>query len=377
MMFGLMRMLSLFPFLAGAVFALAASYSHACTGGGLVATDGSVVSGRTLEFGVPLDSSLIVYPAGSTFQGDTPKGPGTGLKFTAKYGFGGLDAFGHTDAIAEGVNEAGLSAGIFYFAGVAKFMEDDPSKYDQGISPIQVVTYFLSQFETVEEVKAGLKDVSILPVVLKALKGVPPVHYRVTDASGKCIAIEPIKGEINVFDNPLRSFTNNPEFPWMLTNLQNYVTLSPDYPETMDLNGYKIPGTGNGQGLFGLPGDFSPPSRFVRVTLFTQFAPEQPSAAAATATMFHILNNFDIPPGSAIEPEEGIGFEFTTWTAVTDLENRIFYWKTFGHQNIAMVDLKQALKIAGDQMLSLPLPDQNKTSIGTALDVTGELQAAK
>jgi len=372
-----MRKLPLITSFAVAACALVASYSQACTGGGLVAKDGSVVTGRTLEFGVPLDSALLVYPAGSSFQGDTPKGPNTGVKFTSKYGFCGLDAFGHKDAIVEGVNEAGLSAGIFYFKGVAKFMENDPSKYDQGMSPIQVITYILSSFETVEEVEKGLNDISILPVVLEALKGVPPVHYRVTDASGKCIAIEPINGEIKVFDNPLLSFTNNPEFPWMLTNLQNYVTLSPDYPKPLNLNGYEISPTGLGSGLAGLPGDFSPPSRFVRIALFTHFAPEQANAGAATATLFHILNNFDIPPGSAMEPEGQSGYDFTTWTAVTDLENRLFYWKTFGHQNISMIDLKQALKVAGDNMLTLALPDQNTTSIGSAMDMTGELQAAQ
>jgi len=277
-----------------------------------------------------------------------------------------LDAFGYKDAIVEGVNEEGLSAGIFYFAGVAKFMENDPSKYDQGISPIQLVTYLLSNFKTVEEVKEGVKEISILPVTLKALNGVPPIHYRVTDASGKCIAIEPINGEIKVIDNPLRSFTNNPEFTWQLTNLQNYVTLSPDYPETLNLNGFEIAATGLGSGLFGLPGDFSPPSRFVRISLFTHFAPEQPNASAATATLFHILNNFDIPPGSDREPEGVDGYDFTTWTAVTDLSNRIFYRKTYGHQNISMIDLKQALPLAKDGMLVLELPDQNsKTEVQT------------
>ena len=363
--------------LAVCVLALTASQSLACTGGALVATDGSVVSGRTLEFGVPLDSELVVYPAGTAFQGDTPKGANTGLKFEAKYGFCGLDAFGHKDAIVEGVNEEGLSAGIFYFAGVAKFMENDPAEYDQGLSPIQLITYLLSTFKTVDEVEEGLKDISILPVYLEALKAVPPIHYRVTDASGKCIAIEPIDGEIKVFDNPVRSFTNNPEFPWQLTNLQNYVTLSPEYPQPLDLNGYEVPPTGLGSGLAGLPGDFSPPSRFVRIALFTHFAPEQPNAASATATLFHILNNFDIPPGAALEPEGVEGYDFTTWTAVTDLKNRLFFWKTYGHQNIAMIDLKQALPLAKDGMLVLELPDQNNSSIGSAADMTGSLEAAK
>ena len=34
--------------------------SEACTGGALTAADGSVVVGRTLEFGQPLDSQIAI-----------------------------------------------------------------------------------------------------------------------------------------------------------------------------------------------------------------------------------------------------------------------------------------------------------------------------
>ncbi len=45
-----------------------------CTGTALVAKDGSVVVGRTLEFGMPPASHLIVHPVGTAFIGQTPTG---------------------------------------------------------------------------------------------------------------------------------------------------------------------------------------------------------------------------------------------------------------------------------------------------------------
>lgn len=65
----------LFPLLLAVVNLLIANYpALACTGGALIAKDGSVAVGRTLEFGQPLDSVLAIWPAGSEFTGVTSTG---------------------------------------------------------------------------------------------------------------------------------------------------------------------------------------------------------------------------------------------------------------------------------------------------------------
>lgn len=355
-------------------FLLVLSSAQACTGGALVTQDGAVVSGRTLEFATPLNSDVVVHPAGSLFQGDTPKGPKTGKEFTAKYGFCGMDAFGQRDAIVEGLNDQGLSVGLFYFPGTADYMKDNPAKYQQGLSPIQLGTYLLASCKNVEEVKQAIGAVSVLPVYLEALKQVPPVHFKVIDASGQCIVIEPLGGELKVFNNPVRCLTNSPEFTWHLTNLTNYVTQSPAYPKSQDINGLSIEPNGMGAGMAGLPGDFTPPSRFVRITAFTSSAPKQPNVDTATATLFHILNNFDIPPGSARTASgmKGLdGYDYTTWTSVSDLQNKRFFWKTYGDQNIRSINLTKSL--AEGKFLVLDLPNQDASSVGTAIDMTGKL----
>ncbi|MFM8886514.1 MAG: linear amide C-N hydrolase, partial [Chthoniobacterales bacterium] len=95
---------------------------HACTGGALVAKDGGVAVGRTLEFGQPLDSVLAVWPAGSEFTGQTPTGP-TGLKWKSKYGFVGPTAATNHDMLIDGLNDQGLNVGLFYFPGYAQYSE--------------------------------------------------------------------------------------------------------------------------------------------------------------------------------------------------------------------------------------------------------------
>jgi penicillin V acylase-like amidase (Ntn superfamily) len=71
-----------------AVFVAASFLSQAasaCTGLGIEANDGGIVTGRTLEFGADPQSQIVVFPAGTEFVGTVPKG--TGLQFKSKYGF--------------------------------------------------------------------------------------------------------------------------------------------------------------------------------------------------------------------------------------------------------------------------------------------------
>ena len=53
-----------------------------------------------------------------------------------------------------------------------------------------------------------------------------------------------------------------------------------------------------------MPGDFTPPSRFVRAVAFSQSVLQPKTGDEAVLSAFHILNNFDIPRGSAREAGE-------------------------------------------------------------------------
>ncbi len=47
------------------------------------------------------------------------------MEFTSRYGYVGL-AVEQKEFVAEGLNEAGLSAGLFYFPGYGKYEEYEP-----------------------------------------------------------------------------------------------------------------------------------------------------------------------------------------------------------------------------------------------------------
>jgi len=69
-------------FASGVIFA---PHAEACTGIRLIAVDGGVVPGRTLEFGFDLKSDVIVIPKGTTIVGSTPNGS-HGIYYTTNMG---------------------------------------------------------------------------------------------------------------------------------------------------------------------------------------------------------------------------------------------------------------------------------------------------
>src|SRR5262245_50395911 len=93
--------------------------SFACTGITLKALDGSIVRGRTLEFGTDLRSNILIVPAGTELVATTPDGQ-PGKIWTAKYGAVGVNAYNYR-IFLDGINERGLSVGLFYFPGYAKY----------------------------------------------------------------------------------------------------------------------------------------------------------------------------------------------------------------------------------------------------------------
>ncbi len=329
--------------IAAALSAFFGNSARACTGIRLIAGDGSVVPARTMEFAIDIHSEIMVSPRGFARSGVTPDGQ-EGLKWKSKYasvGANGLDL----PVLVDGLNEKGLAAGMFYFSGAAGYMPYTAAEADKTLASYQLVSWILDNCASVDEVKAGLQDLVVPAVVLDAWKIVLEVHYVVHDSTGKSIVIEYVDGKLNVHDDPLGVITNVPTFDWQMTNLRNYLNFSMHNPPPIELETVKLKPTGMGAGMLGLPGDFTPPSRFVRAVAFSQSV--QPylikTEDDAVLQAFHILNQFDIPKGAVREHEKddhgNLLADYTLWTAASDLKARRYYFRTYENSEIRSVDL--------------------------------------
>lgn len=320
------------------VYSFFSASAWACTGIQVQAKDSAFVNGRTVEFGMPIPMAAIIIPRNYSFKGTLPNGS-AGLVYRSKYAAVGGNSFGEA-AIVDGLNEQGLSVGMFYFPGYAQYSQITAQNKNTALSPTEFPNWILTQFATVDEVKEGLKSVVIAPTKPKGWPSLPPFHYIVYDKSGKSIVIEPINGQLKVYDNPLGVITNSPTFDWQLTNLANYINLSPVNAPPVNVDGMKLKQFGQGSGLHGLPGDFTPPSRFVRAAVFSNAAIPALNAQAAVLQVFHILNQFDIPVGSVRSVQNNkVNPEFTLATTVKDSQNLQYYFRTYEDQTIKMIDL--------------------------------------
>src|SRR5436190_6968893 len=327
--------------IAAVICSLLGNEAHPCTGIRLIAEDGTVVHARTMEFAIDIHSDVIMVPRGYARVGTTPDGK-EGLKWKAKYASVGANGVG-LPVLFDGLNEKGLAAGTFYFPTSAGYMPYVAADAGKTIAQWEVGSWILENFASVEEVKANIGNIVVPAVVFGGWGFAPEAHYIVHDASGKSIVIEYVSGKLNVHDNPLGVITNSPTFDWHMTNLRNYLNFSMTNAPPVQLGSIKLLPTGQGSGMLGLPGDFTPPSRFVRAVAFSQSVLKSKTGDNAVLEAFHILNQFDIPKGAAREHEKdehgNVLADYTIWTSASDLKAKRFYFRTYENSQIRMVDL--------------------------------------
>jgi choloylglycine hydrolase len=318
--------------------ALFAPEMLACTGIMLRTQNGHPITARTIEWAnEPLSMMYVVVPRGHKHKSILPDGTTKGLRYQAQYGYVGI-AISDELFIMEGLNEQGLSAGLFYFPDYGEYPSYDDSKKDVTLSDMQFVSWVLASFATIDEVIANLPTVRIVNIDPRA----STTHWRITEASGRQIVIEIIGQKINIHENPLGVLTNSPSFDWHLTNLNNYVNLKAGSVLQRGIGKLSLKAFGGGSGLHGLPGDMTPTSRFVRAAFLQTTAPVFESSEQTVIQAFHILNNFDIPIGIQYGDPDLVPnmHSATQVTIATDLINRRIYFRTMYNSHIRCLNLK-------------------------------------
>ena len=331
--------LLIIPAAAAATMAATPLPAGACTGITLTAKDSACILARTIEWGgSDLNSQYVVVPRGYRQTALLPGGATGGLDMTARYGYVGLSVE-QEQFVAEGLNEAGFSAGLFYFPGYGQYETYNPALKARTVSDLQLVAWLLGSFATVEEAIKGLHEVHVVGIDPRA----STVHWRLADTTGRQVVLEIVEGQLRFYENRLGVLTNSPGFDWQLTNLNNYVNLFPGPAQEKVMGGLTLKAFGAGSGMLGLPGDVTPPSRFVRAAFYQTTAPQQATARQAVLQAFQILNNFDIPTG--VEFAEGkVPCNIpsaTQWTSATDGKNRVIYYRTMYDSRIRSIDLSR------------------------------------
>jgi Penicillin V acylase and related amidases len=351
-------------------------------------TAGRVYLGRTMELTADFPYQLLYLPAGRNFISRPV--PGRELHYSSRlaslcvvmpYRIPSADSpLTVSDLKAvEGFNEAGLTFSLLAYPAIGEV------PVPEGDTPLLAATdlgtWTLGQFRTVAEVKAALATQKVHPEAIALLGGTPaPFHYVLHDRTGASIVLEFHAGRFHVHDNPVGVLTNGPEFPWHLTNLNNYSFLSNEDRSKATFGSLAVHQPDAGIATAGLPSSNTSVGRFVRAVFYREFAEKVSDPDHAVQTLAHVMNNFDRPRGISISPPGDadhlevpglvsapgtVHTEYTSWTNLTDLERGWFFLRTYHNLNYTRFDLTKLA--GGKEPRILPLSALD----GTAADATG------
>lgn len=338
--------------------------SLACTAVDLAATDGSVIAGRTMEWAFDMKWQLVSQPKGTELTLVAPKALDLPAhKVTTKYSVVGVNAgIIPGGALLDGQNSEGLSMSGNFLPGFTQYQSvtKDDKQYQ---TVLTFGSWALGSFATVGELRAALKTMKVWADDTLPTGPTPAtIHFVFVDRSGAGIVVEYVGGEVQIHDNVAHVLTNSPTYDWHLNNVRNYLSLTTVGVPSREVGDVNVTELGQGGGLLGLPGDYTPPSRFVRATVLRHNVSEPKDARAAAQAVAHILNNVDIPLGIAqFRQKDGtLGADYTQWVVVKDLtNNRLMIADYDNRLNYLTIDLAPLFaqeKPASRLVTELPYP---------------------
>lgn len=346
-----------------ATFNASINASLACTAVDVVAADGSVIAGRTMEWAFDMQWTLVSLPKGSSLTlTATPALKLPPVTVTSKYAVVGVKpAIIPGDTLLEGQNAAGLGMSGNFLPGFTEYQKVTPQDKVY-VSILGFGAWALGQFATVDELRKALPSIKVwADDTLQSGPTPPTVHFVFTDRSGASIVLEFVRGEQRIYDGIARVLTNAPTYDWQVINLRNYLSLSTIGTTAIRTGENNVTALGQGGGMVGIPGDYTPPSRFVRAAFLKHYSSKPKTADEAIQLVTHILNNVDIPIGIA-QSKDGnqVVSDYTQWVAIKDLTNNRLLIADYAHRTTYLtLDLNTIFaqdKPASALITALPYP---------------------
>lgn len=305
-----------------------------CTGLALETKDGLHLFGRNMDIEYSFNQSIIFIPRNFKCVNKSNK-----KELTTKYAVLGMGTiFDDYPTFADGMNEKGLGcAGLNFPVYVSYSKEDIEGKTN--IPVYNFLLWVLANFSSVEEVKEALKNANIVDIPISENIPNTTLHCMISDITGKSIVVEQTKEKLNVFDNNIGVLTNSPTFDWHVANLNQYVGLRYNQVPEFKLGDQSLTALGQGTGLVGLPGDFTPASRFIRVAFLRDAMIKNDKDSIDLIEFFHILNNVAMVRGSTRTVEEKS--DLTQYTSCMCLEKGIYYYNTYENNQINAIDMNK------------------------------------
>ena len=233
----------------------------------------------------------------------------------------------------EATNEKGLSMAALNFPDKTVYKDFDHQK--NNICPFEIIPWVLSKCESVEESKELLYSTNIISADFNDDFKSTPLHFMISDRDSS-ITVECVDDGLKIYYNPVSVLTNNPDFPTQIFNLNNYMSLTREEPETRFAEGFDFNKYSKGMGALGLPGDNSSMSRFVRAVFTRLNSVCGKSENESVSQFFHILDTVFQTRGTV---RAGDGFVTTIYASCCNTDKGIYYYKTYENSQVSAINM--------------------------------------
>ncbi len=281
--------------------------ASACTRALYVAKDGTVLTGRSMDWGEDMHANMWVLPRGMKRDG---MGGTNTVQWVSKYG--SLIVSGYDIGTCEGMNEKSLVVNML------ALVESDYGKPAVGGKVICMSTwaqYILDNHATVAEAVADLSKEEFRVQTIVLPTGRPAnMHLAISDASGDSAIFEYVNGKLVIHHGKkFKVLTNSPIYDQQLAIMEYW----------------KMAG-----GLTkSLPGTSSAADRFVRASFLLEALPVETAKkyiSGSPQEKFHyqaamcvlsLMRSIGTPLGFSLDDQPWVSS--TIWRTVSDSSNRI------------------------------------------------------
>jgi choloylglycine hydrolase len=305
-----------------------------CTALTLKTKDGYHLFGRNMDIEFSFNQAVTLVPRSFTY---TNRAIDKSEK--TKYAMIGMGTIiDNHPCYAEAMNEKGLSCAGLNFPRYSHW-DDEPMEGKINIPPYDMILWIVGNFESISELKKELENLHLVGKPINENTPLPTLHWIVSDTNGDCIVIENTIEGLKVFDNKVGVLTNAPTFDWHITNLVQYMKVTPTQPSEAIWGEAKINPLGQGAGGRGLPGDFSSTSRFVKAAFLRSNAVLGDDELSGIIEFFHILSGVAMIRGSVVTPQNLN--DITQYTSCMCQEKGIYYYNTYNNNQINAIDMNK------------------------------------
>lgn len=211
----------------------------------------------------------------------------------------------------DAMNECGLAMAALRFPEYAVYHPKGEGK--ESVASFALIPRVLGSCRSIEEAKETLLGLTVTDEGVSSELLPTPLHWMISDGR-RALAVEPLEGGLSVCDAKYGVLTNAP--PILRQNENPHLKIL------------------EGEDAAGLPGDFSSPSRYVRMAYIAQSAREIDTPDKC----FSLMDCVSVPEGAAT----GIDGRpiFTRYTACMDLSAGRYFFATATHRAPREVDLR-------------------------------------